>query len=528
MLRGLYLSLLILLLTLPTLAQQDIMSQTADDMVKDLVTRAEARKVPAGETLVIAAFDNINCRGDALPRIFQERLITAFIMEEKGYFNIVERTQLDKAMKEFKMDQSGLTDPDMQKKIGKFLGANYILLGSISETQGLLTFEARIVAIESGQSKAATRKSINNTVTDPGSSPNGKPASTPQAKPAIDTTQNANSTGEGTYLGQLENGGLTPGSRFKQAWRECLNMPNACRFAVGDVLGTGKNALALTTFNKVFFQDTICHDLHLLQWDTNKFRTVSQAPASISAGKKSALTLTIMPRLILSKNSQGSLDAQYVLAHFQNLDSMPGTQVCAYTDDHWFDTGGFVFELLCPPPHWDTTIQLGPEELAWNDKEIRTNIQRYDNAGYYNIGDIDDDGQLEVVITTFNKDEKDPKTVTVTSGPIKVLTLSAAKKYTSPSTYGIVSTLWKPKGTKVPFIVATSNVMDATGKPTNDAYLYLLQWNENEYSEVWKSDRLGESILDMQVCDPKNEGDDGLVVMSKDKDKCYLTKFILQ
>ena len=77
----------------------------------------------------------------------------------------------------------------------------------------------------------------------------------------------------------------------------------------------------------------------------------------------------------------------------------------------------------------------------------------------------------------------------------------------------------------VPVLVAMRNTFDADGKASG-GYVYFIQWNGESYDEVWKSNRSDDSIVDMQVCNPKGEGKPGLVILSADKKGCYLTKIV--
>ncbi|MGM9580020.1 MAG: CsgG/HfaB family protein [Anaerovibrio sp.] len=63
-----------------------------------------------------------------------------------GYFNVVERERLDAVCDEMSFDMSGLVDQGSAARVGKMLGAQYILIGSLN---GLSTrrSDAEIVGI---------------------------------------------------------------------------------------------------------------------------------------------------------------------------------------------------------------------------------------------------------------------------------------------------------------------------------------------------------------------------------------------
>ncbi len=526
----------------------DLLSQTSETMTQQLVTMAEKRGVIAGETLVIAEFDNINCKGDALKRIFQERLITSFIMNDKVFFNVVERTQLDKAMKELKMDISGLTDPDMQKKLGKLLGAKYILLGGISETNGAVTFEGRIVAIENGQSKAATRQTITNLNATPTANIDPAAPATPN-NPVINTTQNVNpeNNGKGTYLAPLENGGLTAGTHYKQEWKERIGLKNTVSFTAADFTGDGKNSIAISSFNSVDDQSRVIHDISLLQWNTNKFKTSTKKPLSLYSGYFYNMknSLINFPRLSFGIMKKDDKDKTNMLSYGpfrSNINQTGGYSYPYYIsitfdkDSEEMDTLETESDLYCPSQHWDTSASLSYDsnyrkaKVKSKDKEYFSNITHESNFYSYTFGDSDDDGQPEAVVTTFKIDEKDKEKKKVLPGPLKVISTSGQDEFVSEKNYGTAVILWKPNEKSNPFIAVSSCGIDDTGKPEKDAYIYLLQMDEKEgkYVEIWKSGRVGDKVVDLQVCDAKNEGTVGLVALVEDNNNTYFVKFVVE
>ncbi len=528
-------------------AQADLLSQTSETMTQQLVAMAEKRGVIAGETLVIAEFDNINCKGDALKRIFQERLITSFIMNEKVFFNVVERTQLDKAMKELKMDISGLTDPDMQKKLGKLLGAKYILLGGISETNGAITFEGRIVAIENGQSKAATRQTITNLNAAPTANTNpAAPAA--QNNPLIDTTQNVNpeNNGKGTYLAPLENGGLTAGTHFKQEWKERIGLKNTVSFTAADFTGDGKKSIAISSFNSIDGQSRVIHDINLLQWNINKFKATLKKPLSLVSGDSQEKLFINYPRLSTEITENDKKVKQTMLSYGPFRSDKEAGRYSDYgkyssaiydkESEEFIIRNNVSAYKMCPNQHWDTTTTLNltlyeGNQIKVKDKTFDSNIKLYTNAYSYTFGDCDDDGQPEAVITTLKIDEKDKeKKKKVLPGPLMVISTSGQTEFTSEKNYGTAVILWKPNEKSNPFIAVSSCGIDDTGKPEKDAYIYLLQMDEKEgkYVEIWKSGRMGDKVVDLQVCDAKNEGTGGLVALVEDNNNTYFVKFVVE
>ncbi|MFZ5482348.1 MAG: CsgG/HfaB family protein [Myxococcota bacterium] len=68
-----------------------------------------------------------------------------------GGAKIVERTQLQAVMDELKLGHSPMVDKDTAAKVGKLLGAEYVVLGSYFELAGTLRVDARMVRVETGE-----------------------------------------------------------------------------------------------------------------------------------------------------------------------------------------------------------------------------------------------------------------------------------------------------------------------------------------------------------------------------------------
>lgn len=109
--------------------------------------------------MVIAQF-NDNQRFNMLTKTLQEKLITSAI--NRGV-SVVERDQLEKVLAEQQLGYSGLVNIDSAKKIGQLLGADAMLLGSISDLGNSISISTRIVDMESGDSIGAAETELPNT-----------------------------------------------------------------------------------------------------------------------------------------------------------------------------------------------------------------------------------------------------------------------------------------------------------------------------------------------------------------------------
>jgi TolB-like protein len=74
---------------------------------------------------------------------------------------LVERDRLEEILAELKLSQSGKIDPATAAKVGKLLGARYMVLGGYFDLMETLRADARVVEVETGkivQSTGATGK----------------------------------------------------------------------------------------------------------------------------------------------------------------------------------------------------------------------------------------------------------------------------------------------------------------------------------------------------------------------------------
>ena len=96
-------------------------------LVDSLPTYHGTRKIFA-----VLEFQNVTSYGgDQLSRVASDMLITA--MKRSGRFLLVERERLDRVLEEQALGQTGALDPNTRAKVGQVLGAQYIILGTVTE-----------------------------------------------------------------------------------------------------------------------------------------------------------------------------------------------------------------------------------------------------------------------------------------------------------------------------------------------------------------------------------------------------------
>jgi len=104
--------------------------------------------------VAVMSFDLIEINALSIGKNVVEDLSTSLINND---FNLVERGQLDKALKELKIQDSALIDQTTALKLGEITGCNYIIVGSVSDRGQFIVINARLLETATGKSVAAER-----------------------------------------------------------------------------------------------------------------------------------------------------------------------------------------------------------------------------------------------------------------------------------------------------------------------------------------------------------------------------------
>ncbi len=126
-----------------------------DDLTRQL-TKGLSSRSPM--TVVVADFRGINGEVTALGRYMAEEMITRLFTLAGA--RVIERGQLEKALDELKFSQTDLFDPDLAKKLGRFVGAEAILAGTITSLDNTIRINARLFNTERGEVLAAGTETI--------------------------------------------------------------------------------------------------------------------------------------------------------------------------------------------------------------------------------------------------------------------------------------------------------------------------------------------------------------------------------
>jgi TolB-like protein len=99
---------------------------------------------------------NFSTKGDINPNVADavvENLITSLI--DSGYFEVVERNQLNAGMQELKLQSSDDFNDNIRKELGKLYGVEMVILGSVTKIGNNITINTRGIEVESGNANFA-------------------------------------------------------------------------------------------------------------------------------------------------------------------------------------------------------------------------------------------------------------------------------------------------------------------------------------------------------------------------------------
>jgi TolB-like protein len=110
----------------------------------------------AKKIIAIKDFEVIMGRNEEVAKYVQEDVTTALV--NSGQFNVVERSKLQSVLDELAMAQTGLINAAGAKQIGKLLGADIVLTGTLAATGDEWNVNLRLINTETGLIAAALNK----------------------------------------------------------------------------------------------------------------------------------------------------------------------------------------------------------------------------------------------------------------------------------------------------------------------------------------------------------------------------------
>ena len=127
------------------LRAQKLLPDATNDLARDIVKQvAKERK----SRIAVVPFRELGGQSTVLGTYLAEKLVTDLV--NSGNLDLVERSTLDKIMGELKLNESGAIDPATAKRVGKLVGAEAIVTGTITDFQTFIAVNCRLIDTETG------------------------------------------------------------------------------------------------------------------------------------------------------------------------------------------------------------------------------------------------------------------------------------------------------------------------------------------------------------------------------------------
>jgi len=138
--------LLTLLLSSNVSLAQSGLAQQIDELGHQIATKVTAKNKT---TVAVVEFADLEGNVTNFGRFLAEELITRLHETEK--FKVIERQLLNQVIKEQKLTLTGIVDPNSAKQLGRVLGVDAIVSGSITDLGKTARVNARLISTETGE-----------------------------------------------------------------------------------------------------------------------------------------------------------------------------------------------------------------------------------------------------------------------------------------------------------------------------------------------------------------------------------------
>ena len=120
-----------------------------------------AQKIVNSGKSKIAVVDFTDLKGNVteLGRFLAEEFSVALLESSQG-FEVVDRTHLQSILKEHKLSETGLIDPQTARKLGQFAGVDALVTGSITPLGESVRLAVKVLDVESAKVISATSGNI--------------------------------------------------------------------------------------------------------------------------------------------------------------------------------------------------------------------------------------------------------------------------------------------------------------------------------------------------------------------------------
>jgi curli biogenesis system outer membrane secretion channel CsgG len=151
----LFLSLVLILGFSASLFAATNFRSSIDDIVKQIVNSMESEQK---KRVAIMDFRNIDHSVSKLGMYLSETLITKLFQTHK--FKVIERSQLGQALQEIGLAQTGVVDRETAQEVGKVLGVDSLVIGTVTDLVDSIDINARLISTETGEVFAVASSEI--------------------------------------------------------------------------------------------------------------------------------------------------------------------------------------------------------------------------------------------------------------------------------------------------------------------------------------------------------------------------------
>lgn len=128
------------------------------DGVKDLAEQIAAKaKEQQKLRVAVLPFQELDGRPTVLGIFLAEELFTHLV---NSGLEIIERQMLDKVLGEIELGETGLIDADTAKKVGKVIGVDAVVTGSITDLQSYVAINCRLIDVSTGRIFGAAQTKV--------------------------------------------------------------------------------------------------------------------------------------------------------------------------------------------------------------------------------------------------------------------------------------------------------------------------------------------------------------------------------
>lgn len=125
---------------------QKVIGDAAKELADQIAIAAARQK---RRRIAVIPFRELDGRVTVLGTYLAEELVTDLF--STGAVDVVEHSMIDKVMAELKFSQSGAVDPDSARHVGRIIGVDAIVTGSIADLKSYVGVNCRLINTETGR-----------------------------------------------------------------------------------------------------------------------------------------------------------------------------------------------------------------------------------------------------------------------------------------------------------------------------------------------------------------------------------------